>query len=291
MKKNLPTFVIADTDEGSDFIKFLCASLKSEYCKADVSNKKRDLVQLFSYEVIPKVMRSSSMAVREKGENVYTVMQTPELRSMLTKKIQFQFTNSRSGITVVYDGKNEDKLFKIGQDISDFRKKISALLSNYSGANERQMTWYPVLLYTIYLEAKDESEVCQRAIAWAIRNKADKNGEANLGAHSIDKVCLERNCWKSFKKPNWNEDLEEIDRWLPNVFDELGGHDFSINSTDFNDSRTDIDLRNSFNYVTTVKIGNIQFYKDSTTSSVARPWSWRGRIVWSLWDYLWPKKR
>lgn len=177
---------------------------------------------------------------------------------MLTKKILFEWVNSRPDEAIpVYDGENNDQLFKIGQT-------IAALRSTYSGTENRKETWYKWLLYTIYFEAKDESEVCQRAVAWTIRNKAHKNSVANLEAE-IEKVCSERSCWKSsplenlYKGKNWKEDLEEIGRWLPNVFKELGGYDFSMGSTDFN-----VDSINNFFYVTTVKIGNIQFYKDAT---------------------------
>ncbi len=218
-----------------------------------------DLVQIFSYKVIPKVIETDN--------------QTPELRSMLTKKIYFQSPISIGEVNDVYDGEEKDKLFKIGQEISALRKKISTLSSNYSGSEERQEPWYERLLYTIYFEANNQSEGCQRAVAWAIKNKTDQNMKAKMVADSIEKVCLERECWQVshlsnlFDEKHRDEDLEEIDRWLPNVFEELGGHDFSMNSTDFNnDSRTRLDSTKQIIYVTTIKIGNIQFYKEAATT-------------------------
>jgi len=249
-----------DKDKGSAFIKVLCTSIISEYYEREDPKKKRDLVQLFSYEVIPKVMRNSDCPLWEETaagqQNTITITQTPELRSMLTKKILLERSTTIGQVKKVYDGRKEDYLFKIGQGMYNLR-------FIYSGEKEKQNIGYQFLLYTIYAEAKDEPELCQRAVAWTIRNITRKNN------CSIENICQTRSWWQLrswqnfFNAGNWNKDLEDIDRWLPNVFEELKGHDVSMFSTDYNDSRTNNDLTNSFlNYEKTVKIGNLQFYKE-----------------------------
>lgn len=221
-----------------------------------------DLVQLFSYDVIPKVMRFSEMPVNQGERNHYTVKQTPELRSMLTKKIYFQniASSNRVKINSVYDGEKKDDLFKIG-------RKISKSRSTYFGEKVKREVWYQVLLYTIHAVAKDEPEVCQRAVAWTINNMSKKNKNASNGwyADCIEEVCWLLSCWQSdlFQETKWNQDLEDIDNWLPNVFEELEQWDFSMNSTYFNNPSIDNrDLTKELgNVVRTVKIGNIQFYQ------------------------------
>ena len=79
---------------GSEFINALCDALRDEYNVVDPSSKK-DLVQLFSTVVIPRVGRSGIRRTLRQANGLdpihYIIKQTPESRSSLTKTIRFKF--------------------------------------------------------------------------------------------------------------------------------------------------------------------------------------------------------
>jgi len=117
------------------FISSLCDALQSEYNVAEPQKDKRDLAQLFSSVVIPKVGRSgdSKTVKLVGGQDIrYTVKQTPEFHSSLTKTIRFQPLHSTgSGVVrLVYDGERDDPSFKFGREYYQalgYRKKKLSL--------------------------------------------------------------------------------------------------------------------------------------------------------------------
>ncbi len=109
---------LEDPNIGSEFINTLCDALRHEYNVDDSSNKK-DLVQLFSTVVIPRVGRSGIRMPFPQPNGLvlyYIIKQTPESRSSLTKTIRFRNCNATPGaVTSVYDGERDDPSFEIGR--------------------------------------------------------------------------------------------------------------------------------------------------------------------------------
>jgi len=102
---------------GSEFINALCDTLRHEYNIDDPSNKK-DLVQLFSTVVIPRVGRSEIRMpfTQANGQEFYYIIkQTPESRSSLTKTIRFKRTPAPGSVTTIYDGESDDLSFENGR--------------------------------------------------------------------------------------------------------------------------------------------------------------------------------
>lgn len=91
---------------GSEFISSLCDALECEY-SLTVPTNKRDLVQLFTSVIIPRVGRFS---IPEQSTN-RTIKQTPESRSSLTKTIRFQSYHFGVSPRLVYAGEKDDKSF------------------------------------------------------------------------------------------------------------------------------------------------------------------------------------
>ena len=102
---------------GSEFMNALCDALRHEYNIDDPSNKK-DLVQLFSSVVIPRVGRSGIRRTlrQANGSDLhYIIKQTPESRSSLTKTIRFRCTTTPAAVKFIYDGEIHDRSFEIGR--------------------------------------------------------------------------------------------------------------------------------------------------------------------------------
>ncbi len=103
---------------GSEFVNALCDALRREYNVDDSINKK-DLVQLFSTVVIPRVGRSEirlTLTQVNGPDRQYIIKQTPESRSSLTKNIRFRNCSTAPGaVRLVHDGEIHDPSFEIGR--------------------------------------------------------------------------------------------------------------------------------------------------------------------------------
>lgn len=102
---------------GSEFINALCDALRHEY-NVDDPSKKKDLVQVFSSVVIPRVGRSGirKTFTQANGPDLhYIIKQTPESRSSLTKTIRFQSCPAPAAATLIYDGEIHDPSFISGR--------------------------------------------------------------------------------------------------------------------------------------------------------------------------------
>ena len=105
---------------GSEFINALCDALRDEYNVVDPSSKK-DLVQLFSTVVIPRVGRSGIRRTLRQANGLdpihYIIKQTPESRSSLTKTIRFKCAPFLGTVTSIYDGEiNDPSTFEFGRN-------------------------------------------------------------------------------------------------------------------------------------------------------------------------------
>nr|CAH0108845.1 unnamed protein product [Daphnia galeata] len=141
-----------------------------------------------------------------------------------------------------------------------------------SGANvdsgmDRESCDYQILHKTIFAEARGESELGQRAVAWVIKNRADQNRDY-WGGDTIAGVCLQPGqfeCWNPDRSYLIDVGIDSepdafsgIDAWLPEVYlspDPTGGADFYNNP----DIEGYPPWTENVNRV--IKIDNHQFYK------------------------------
>ena len=122
---------------------------------------------------------------------------------------------------------------------------------------------YQTLLKTIYSEARGESELGQRAVAWVIYNRAKLNREY-WGGNTLAGVCKRPSqfeCWNGKSDIIMSEigARDAIDRWLPSVFQ---GSDPTFGSQYFNNPDNDGNPDWTTRVIRTVKIGGHQFYKE-----------------------------
>lgn len=200
---------------------------------------------------------------------VFKYKQTPESRSSLTKTIRFQnhpnssSINDDDGVNLIYDGELHDPSFKIARQLWPLRSYYNQVI----GEEYRNRLEYQILLKTIFAWAKNEPELCQRAIAWSIFNRSEIN-PGKWSGRSIDEVCKEFYFWdlkndvivEDVSHPFYgiestNADLKRIDLWLPNVYNEWSEWDPSNESTHFSNEP-------EANFEITAKIGNFIFYKE-----------------------------
>lgn len=114
--------MMTDPGIGSTFVNSLCDALTAEYNVTDAEKEKgkKDLVSLYHSVVIPRVGRGGFRKQETVASNLvsYTVKQTPELRSSLTKTIRFRPIGGRDIRTepiVIYDGLKDDPSFQLGR--------------------------------------------------------------------------------------------------------------------------------------------------------------------------------
>ncbi len=129
---------------------------------------------------------------------------------------------------------------------------------------------YQVLLDTIFGEAGDEGEKCQRAVAWVIKNRTEIN-RSYWGGNKIADVCQRPymfNCWKPENYIQMRNRLSDdaqarikynsINSWLPFVYlhtDPTGGADY------YNNTAKEEYPPWTERCQPLKKIGNFQFYK------------------------------
>jgi len=256
---HLPLIQLIGYEYGSVFIPVLCKALRCEYSNTHhpASNKKRSLDQVFTAVVIPEVCQWSY------NKETYTVKQTPEYRTSLSKNIRFEPVSKHaetfnSPASLIYDGEKDDKSFEPGRTLWPLKKLYVRELRENNWKDERE---YQVLLKTVYAVASKELPAAQRAGAWVIINRAKKE----WGGSTIEGVCRKIDRWqKPIRSINMTY-LNAIDKWLPNVEQELKGWDPSRGSLDFlkHPEKKEISAfgTRKYDYVSVVKIGKIQFYK------------------------------
>lgn len=122
---------------------------------------------------------------------------------------------------------------------------------------------YQTLLKTIYGEARGESELGQRAVAWVINNRAKLN-RGYWGGNTIAGVCrapFQFECWNGLSDIVMLETAarDATDSWLPWVYQ---GSDPSLGSQYYNNPDKEGYPDWTTRVIRTVKIGAHQFYKD-----------------------------
>lgn len=122
---------------------------------------------------------------------------------------------------------------------------------------------YQILLKTIYGEARGESELGQRAVAWVIYNRAKLN-RANWGGNTLAGVCrwpYQFECWNGKNDIAMTETKarDDIDRWLPTVYQ---GSDPTSGSQYFNNPDKEGYPSWTVGKTRTIKIGGHQFYRE-----------------------------
>lgn len=134
---------------------------------------------------------------------------------------------------------------------------------------DRNSNDYIILKKTIFAEANGESEEGQKAVAWVIRNRLDRN--PGRWGHSLADVCLKAHqfeCWTSRGVAVMNAgiqnqpgDFNRIDNWLPTVYEgsdptaSIGGADHYNNP-----AKENPDWPNRMSR--SMRIGNHVFYKE-----------------------------
>lgn len=255
---------------GSDFIKELCDALSKEYTNEHpnpaASSNKRDLVQLFTAVVIPKVCQSTLQKT-----TTYTIKQTPEFRSSLQKTVRFQLikptaSNVGQPPLVLYDGEVDDPSFEPGRALWPMKDFYHEAL----GHMNKRTKDYQFMLKTVHAVAGKESHVAQRAFAWVIINRVRAN-QIDLGGGTYEGVCKTLTEFCTHSKIELipsviDQAWEAIDQWLPNVEKELSNPPYrkawdpSRGSLGF---LKDDPLKkvNANGMIVEIQLGNLKFYK------------------------------
>lgn len=258
----------------TDFIKALCDALLNEYTEehpTPAATRKRDLAQVFTAVVIPKVCQSIPTATKD-----YTMKQTPEFRSSLQKAVRFKITKTNAGVEqpafILYEGEVDDPSFEPGRTFWPMKDLYHEAL----GYGKKKTREYQIMLKTVYAVAGKESNVAQRAFAWIIINRAKAN-QTDLGGSTYEGVCktLIEFCTRSkieLIPLVIDQAWEAIDQWLPNVEKELSQErhhrkawDPSRGSLGFlkDDSKKKLHANGM---IVEIQLGNLKFYNSPVLS-------------------------
>jgi N-acetylmuramoyl-L-alanine amidase len=127
---------------------------------------------------------------------------------------------------------------------------------------DRSSNDYQVLLKTIYGEARGESTEGQKAVAWVIKNRANRN-LSHWGGYNIANVCKQRlqfSCWNGVSDILMSEAnaRAKIELWLPAVYT---GKDNTNGATHYYANRLISPPSWTRTCIATVQIGNHAFYR------------------------------